>query len=148
MSEHSIHKILELMPHRYPMLLVDKVIEFNEQEIHCVKNVTINEPFFNGHFPSEPVMPGVLMLEGMAQAAGLLYYLNRNTCDNQRVHHFLASIDKARFKRIVVPGDQLHYHAALTNKRKSFLKLACETRVEDSIACSAEILIAQKEESA
>lgn len=147
MDELNIQKILEMMPHRYPMMMVDRIIDVSDDRIHCIKNVTINEPFFTGHFPDKPVMPGVLMLEGMAQAAGLLYLIKHNIQQRGEVIHYLASIDKARFKRLVIPGDQLHYHADVTHAKKSFWKLDCVAFVDDERACSAQITIAQKEYS-
>ena len=104
----DIHQILKKLPHRYPFLMIDRVLELEKgKRIKALKNVTINEPFFTGHFPHRPVMPGVLMLEAMAQAAALLAFDALNTSPNDETVYYFAGIDGARFKRPVEPGDQL-----------------------------------------
>ncbi|MFU8831693.1 MAG: 3-hydroxyacyl-ACP dehydratase FabZ, partial [Wenzhouxiangella sp.] len=116
MSEQApvnIEGILELLPHRYPFLLVDRVLEYHLDDpprITALKNVTVNEPFFQGHFPGHPVMPGVLILEAMAQAAGCLAHLARQALGSENQLYYLVKIDKARFSRTVVPGDTLEFH--------------------------------------
>lgn len=136
---------MKLLPHRYPFLLIDRVIDYVPSErLTAIKNVTINEPFFNGHFPGRPVMPGVLMIEAMAQAGGILYFqthIDRSTPDAGLM--FLAGIDEARFKRVVEPGDQLRIEVAPLKIRGKIWRLKGEIFVEDKLACSAEILSAQ-----
>lgn len=136
---------MKLLPHRYPFLLIDRVIDYVPSErLTAIKNVTINEPFFNGHFPARPVMPGVLMIEAMAQAGGILYFqthIDKGTPDAGLM--FLAGIDEARFKRVVEPGDQLRIEVAPLKIRGKIWRLKGEVFVEDKLACSAEILSAQ-----
>jgi len=107
-NKGDILEIMNLLPHRYPFLLVDKILEFKEgKSIICIKNVSLNEPFFNGHFPKYPVMPGVLILEALAQASGLLVFKTPKLCPPNESLYLFVGIDKARFKRPVVPGDQI-----------------------------------------
>src|SRR5262245_2831055 len=102
----TIHELIKMLPHRYPFLMIDKVLEYTQESLRGVKNVTVNEPCFMGHFPDNPVMPGVLIIEALAQAGAILAYLK--TKSNPRAHlFFLAGIDNAKFKQIVIPGDQL-----------------------------------------
>ena len=121
----DIHQIIKKLPHRYPFLLVDRVIEFEKDvRLKALKNVTINEPFFNGHFPNRPVMPGVLMLEALAQASALLSFSSEGeTADGSRLYYF-AGIDGARFKRVVEPGDQLILETTITRKKGAIYKYA------------------------
>lgn len=143
----NINEILKVLPHRYPFLLIDKVVEFEAgKSIIALKNVTINEPFFTGHFPDLPIMPGVLILEAMAQASGLL--ANRTDPDyivpGKKLIYF-AGIDNARFKRIVIPGDQLHLHAEITKVKREIWKFNSTATVDGQLACSAELLAAIKD---
>jgi 3-hydroxyacyl-[acyl-carrier-protein] dehydratase len=137
----DIHEILKHLPHRPPFLLIDRVIEIVEgQSIVALKNVTINEAFFVGHFPNRPVMPGVLMLEALAQAAGVLAYKSTNTTPDNGGLYFLAGIDNARFRRIVEPGDQLRLTVKVMRAKKEMWKLEGTAHVEDELACSAELM--------
>jgi 3-hydroxyacyl-[acyl-carrier-protein] dehydratase len=137
----DIHEILKQLPHRYPFLLVDRVLEVEKgKSIKALKNVTINEPFFVGHFPHRPVMPGVLMLEAMAQAAALLAFDTLGvTPDNKTIYYF-AGIDGARFKRPVEPGDQLVMDVSLERMKAGIFKFKGTTRVGTEIACEAELM--------
>jgi 3-hydroxyacyl-[acyl-carrier-protein] dehydratase len=137
----DIHEILKQLPHRYPFLLVDRVLEVEKgKSIKALKNVTINEPFFVGHFPHRPVMPGVLMLEAMAQVAALLAFDTLGvTPDNKTIYYF-AGIDGARFKRPVEPGDQLVMDVTLERMKAGIFKFKGTTRVGADIACEAELM--------
>ncbi len=137
----DIHEILKQLPHRYPFLLVDRVLELEKgKRIKALKNVTINEPFFVGHFPHRPVMPGVLMLEAMAQVAALLAFDTLGvTPDNKTIYYF-AGIDGARFKRPVEPGDQLVMDVSLERMKAGIFKFKGTTRVGAEIACEAELM--------
>lgn len=142
----DIKDILKLVPHRYPFLLVDRVLEYKEFEyLVASKNVTINEPFFNGHFPGEPIMPGVLMLEALAQASVILSNLSRTPREGYQFLYFFAGIDNAKFKQIVVPGDSLRLHVRLTGQKRDFWQMRGEAFVEDKLVCSADLLSAAKE---
>ena len=137
----DIHKILKQLPHRYPFLLVDRVLELEKgKTIKALKNVTINEPFFEGHFPHRPVMPGVVMLEALAQAAALLAFDALDTSPNDQMVYYFAGIDGARFKRPVEPGDQLILEIDLDRIKGGIYKFKGVARVGDSIACEAEIM--------
>jgi 3-hydroxyacyl-[acyl-carrier-protein] dehydratase len=137
----DIHQIRKQLPHRYPFLLVDRVLEIEKgKRIKALKNVSINEPFFGGHFPNRPVMPGVLMLEAMAQAAALLAFDTAGvTMDDNTVYYF-AGIDGARFKRPVEPGDQLVMDIELDRVRAGIYKFKGVTRVGDDVVCEAELM--------
>jgi 3-hydroxyacyl-[acyl-carrier-protein] dehydratase len=132
----DIHQILKQLPHRYPFLLVDRVLELEKgKRIKALKNVTINEPFFMGHFPHRPVMPGVLMLEAMAQAAALLAFDTVGVTPDDKTVYYFAGIDGARFKRPVEPGDQLVMDVSLDRMKAGIFKFKGVTRVgEDSPA--------------
>ena len=134
----SIERIQELLPHRYPFLLVDRVVELTEDKIVALKNVSINEPFFAGHFPGMPVMPGVLQLEAMAQAGGILAQRVVDFDARTQVMLFL-SIDAAKFRRAVVPGDQLRIEVVPLRKGKIF-KMKGECSVDGKVVSSAELL--------
>jgi 3-hydroxyacyl-[acyl-carrier-protein] dehydratase len=137
----DIHKILKQLPHRYPILLVDRVLELEKGvRIKALKNVSINEPHFQGHFPHRPVMPGVLMLEALAQAAALLAFDTLGeTPDDQTVYYF-AGIDAARFKRPVEPGDQLILEVELDRMKSGIFKFKARAKVGDEIAAEAELM--------
>jgi 3-hydroxyacyl-[acyl-carrier-protein] dehydratase len=137
----DIHQIIKKLPHRYPFLLVDRVIEFEKDvRIKALKNVTINEPFFNGHFPNRPVMPGVLMLEALAQASALLSFSSEGEqSDGSRLYYF-AGIDGARFKRVVEPGDQLILESTITRKKGAIYKYATRATVDGELAVEAELM--------
>jgi 3-hydroxyacyl-[acyl-carrier-protein] dehydratase len=141
-SEVSINKLYDLLLHRYPFLLIDRVLDYSEGEsIHAIKNVSINEPFFVGHFPDKPVMPGVLMIESMAQAAGALWALSKP--GEVKVIPLLAGVDQVRFRRIVTPGDQLHIYLAIEKQRKNMARFDSRIEVNGEEVCSAKLLIAQ-----
>jgi 3-hydroxyacyl-[acyl-carrier-protein] dehydratase len=149
MTEHAVsidvREIMRHLPHRYPFLLVDRIIEFEaNKRLRAIKNVTINEPFFNGHFQDYPVMPGVLIIEALAQAAGLLAIKSRGERKENELYFFIG-IDKARFRRQVVPGDQLVLEAELLQIKRSIGKYAVIARVDGEVACEAEIMCAQRE---
>ena len=137
----DIHKILKQLPHRYPILLVDRVLELEKGvRIKALKNVSINEPHFQGHSPHRPVMPGVLMLEALAQAAALLAFDTLGeTPDDQTVYYF-AGIDGARFKRPVEPGDQLILEVELDRMKAGIFKFKARAKVGDEIAAEAELM--------
>jgi 3-hydroxyacyl-[acyl-carrier-protein] dehydratase len=141
MTMMDIHKILKQLPHRYPILLVDRVLELEKGvRIKALKNVSINEPHFQGHFPHRPVMPGVLMLEALAQAAALLAFDTLGeTPDDQTVYYF-AGIDGARFKRPVEPGDQLILEVELDRMKAGIFKFKTRAKVGDEIAVEAELM--------
>jgi 3-hydroxyacyl-[acyl-carrier-protein] dehydratase len=137
----DIHQILKLLPHRYPFLMIDRVTQIEMgKRIQAIKNVTINEPFFNGHFPHRPVMPGVLMLEAMAQAAALLSFATQGVTPDDKTVYYFAGIDGARFKRPVEPGDQLVMDVSLERHKAGIYKFKGITRVGEDIACEAELM--------
>jgi len=139
----DIHQILKKLPHRYPMLLVDRVLEFEVgKRLLAVKNVTINEPFFAGHFPQRPVMPGVLILEAMAQAAALLSLESAGVEIDEKTLVYFAAIDNARFKRPVEPGDQLLMEITLLRLRQGVQRFQGVARVGQELAAEAEMMCA------
>lgn len=142
----DIHKVLSLLPHRYPFLLVDRVLEFEEnRRLLALKNVTYNEPFFNGHFPIRPVMPGVLIIEAMAQATGLLAMESNPDLVGENALYYFVGIDKARFKRPVEPGDQLLLEVQLNSVRRSIWMFTGEAKVDGKLVASAEIMCTARE---
>jgi 3-hydroxyacyl-[acyl-carrier-protein] dehydratase len=135
----DIQRIMQLLPHRYPFLLIDKMINISGEESGtAVKNVTINEPFFQGHFPARPVMPGVLLVEAMAQAAGAIVMENQGDAVAGKLVFFM-SIDKCRFRKPVGPGDQVHFHVKLLQKRPPVWKYWAEAHVDGKKVAEAEI---------
>ena len=137
----DIHQILKKLPHRYPFLLVDRVLALEKgKSIQALKNVTINEPFFTGHFPHRPVMPGVLMLEAMAQAAALLAFDTVGVTPDDKTVYYFAGIDGARFKRPVEPGDQLVMDVTLDRMKSGIFKFKGISRVGTEVACEAELM--------
>lgn len=144
----DIHEILTLLPHRYPFLLIDRVLEFNRGEsLVAIKNVTMNEIFFMGHFPNRPVMPGVLILEAMAQAGAVLAYKSTNSTPADGVLYYFAGIDNARFRKIVEPGDQLRLEVKVLRSKREIWKLEGSAYVGNELACSAEFMSARKSAS-
>jgi 3-hydroxyacyl-[acyl-carrier-protein] dehydratase len=137
----DIHQILKQLPHRYPILLVDRVLEIEKgKRIKALKNVSINEPYFSGHFPHRPVMPGVLMLEALAQAAALLAFDMLGTTPDDKTVYYFAGIDGARFKRPVEPGDQLILEVALDRMKAGIFKFKACAKVGEDIAAEAELM--------
>ena len=137
----DIHQILKQLPHRYPILLVDRVLDIEKgKSIRALKNVSINEPFFTGHFPHRPVMPGVLMLEALAQAAALLAFDTLGTAPDDKTVYYFAGIDGARFKRPVEPGDQLILEVELDRMKAGIFKFKARAKVGDEIATEAELM--------
>ena len=138
MRELDISMIRRLLPHRYPMLLVDRVLDWEAGKfMRGMKNVTANEPFFQGHFPEYPVMPGVLVIEAMAQVAGLLTMLSDVARRDGSQLVLFAGIDEARFKRPVIPGDQLVFHCTFLKQKRDLWKFSCKAMVGDELACEA-----------
>ncbi|MCY7388684.1 MAG: 3-hydroxyacyl-ACP dehydratase FabZ [Burkholderiales bacterium] len=141
----DIAEIKEYLPHRYPFLLVDRVLELEpDKRIVALKNVTINEPFFDGHFPHYPVMPGVLIVEAMAQAAALLSFKSLGTKRDDNTVVYLVGVDGARFKRPIVPGDTLILEAEKLMDRRGLIKYAVRAKVGDQVACEATLLCTQR----
>ncbi|KTC66516.1 (3R)-hydroxymyristoyl-ACP dehydratase (plasmid) [Legionella adelaidensis] len=142
----DITRVLDLLPHRFPFLLVDRVLEYKEFDyLKAIKNVTINEPFFMGHFPGNPIMPGVLMLEALAQASAILSNLSRTPQEGYEFLYFFAGIDNAKFKQVVTPGDQLRLEVKLVGQKRDFWRVHGEAFVEDKLVCSADLMSAAKE---
>jgi 3-hydroxyacyl-[acyl-carrier-protein] dehydratase len=141
----DIHKILTLLPHRYPILLVDRVLEIDKgKSIKAIKNVTINEPYFTGHFPHRPVMPGVLMLEALAQAAALLAFDALDKQSDSNTVYYFAGIDNARFKRPVEPGDQLILNVVMVRMKAGIFKFQAKAMVGDELAAEADLTCAMR----
>ena len=137
----DINEILRHLPHRYPFLLIDRVISVEpDKNIVALKNVTINEPFFVGHFPHHPVMPGVLVIEAMAQAAAILTFRSNNHLPDDKSIYYFVGIDNARFKRPVIAGDQLMLHVSIIREARGLWKFKAEARVEKKLAAEAELL--------
>ena len=141
----DIHRVLSLLPHRYPFLLVDRVLECTPGErLLAIKNVTINEPFFPGHFPTRPVMPGVLVLEALAQATGLLAMESEPDLRVEGSLYYLVGIDSARFKRPVEPGDQLVLDARILKRKREIWVFTTEASVDGKMVASADIMCTQR----
>ena len=141
-SAIDIKEIIRLLPHRYPFLLVDRILAVEkEKSITGLKNVTINEPFFQGHFPSEPVMPGVLILEGMAQAGGILAFHSMPEMVGEKLIYF-AGIDKVRFRQPVVPGDQMIFEMAVLKQKGKIWKMSGKAKVNGNLVAEAELIAA------
>lgn len=142
----DIHAIMKQLPHRYPFLLVDRVLECKKGEsLVAIKNVTINEPFFPGHFPHRPVMPGVLILEALAQATGLLAFETVGAAPDAGTLYYFVGIDKARFRRPVEPGDQLRMEVKLLRTMRGMWKFEACAYVDGDVACDAELMCAARE---
>ena len=145
----DIEEIKTVLPHRYPFLLIDRVTELDleKAKVKAYKNVTVNEPFFEGHFPNHGIMPGVLILESMAQAAGVLAYKLQNKKVSDGVLYYLAGSDKVRFKQPVFPGDRLEHEAEFIEERHHLLKFKCRTIVNGKVACVADIMCVERQVS-
>ncbi len=138
----DINELFEFLPHRPPFLLVDRVLELAVGEsIRGIKNVTMNEPFFVGHFPGHPIMPGVLIVEALAQLSGVLAFQTKNTRPADGAAYYLGGTDKTRFKRRVIPGDQLVMHSSILADRSRMMKFAWQAFVEEDLACRCEIIL-------
>ena len=137
---NDISEILAVMPHRYPFLLIDRVLEMDDTTIRAVKNVSVNEPHFRGHFPEVPVMPGVLVVEAMAQAGGFLLFSQVDERDDKLI--YFTGIDKCRFRKPVIPGDQIIFEVELVAKRSTFAKIRGRALVDGEVVCEAEMMSA------
>jgi 3-hydroxyacyl-[acyl-carrier-protein] dehydratase len=145
MAEMDALQVLDYLPQRYPLLMIDRVLECEPgKRILAVKNVSNNEPQFVGHFPGRPIMPGVLILEAMAQAAGILVFRTQNQKPGSHAVYYYAGIDEARFKRPVVPGDRLEIEASILAHKRIIWKFACVARVDGAIAAEAVILCTER----
>lgn len=146
MSEMDVNEIKNFLPHRYPFLLVDRVVDIVPGEsIRVIKNVSVNEPFFNGHFPDKPIMPGVLVIEALAQATGLLGFRTMGEEPQENILYMLVAVDKARFKRQIVPGDQLVLEARILRRKGVMWVFDVKATVDGKLAVSAELMCAAKE---
>ncbi|MBU0592269.1 MAG: 3-hydroxyacyl-ACP dehydratase FabZ [Pseudomonadota bacterium] len=142
----DIHEVMAHLPHRYPFLLVDRVLECEPgKNIVAVKNVTINEPFFQGHFPHHPVMPGVLIMEALAQAAGILSFKTMGSMPDENSVFYFVGIDNARFKKPVTAGDQLHLHVEILRNMRGIWKFKAEAKVGGEIVAEAELMCAKRD---
>ena len=145
MNELDINEVLKCLPHRYPFLLIDRVLDYTvDERLTAIKNVTINEPFFPGHFPVRPVMPGVLVVEAMAQACGILSYKTLEPAAGEQSVYLFVGIDRARFKRQVVPGDQLRIEVVITRKLRGIWRFDATAHVGEELCCSAELMCTAK----
>ncbi|MPV85218.1 3-hydroxyacyl-ACP dehydratase FabZ [Ostreibacterium oceani] len=143
----DVLEIMAYLPHRYPFLMLDKVVTFEKgKSLTAIKNVTVNEPFFTGHFPQKPVMPGVMILEAMAQATGILGFKSENMTpeEAQQSLYYFVGIDKARFKQVVVPGDQLEIEVLFERSRRGIFSFTGTARVDGKVACVAEIMCTRR----
>lgn len=139
LNSADIHRVLELLPHRYPMLMIDRIVEMDgDRSAVGIKNVTNNEPFFQGHFPGHPVMPGVLIVEAMAQTAGALVINHLGTSETNQLVYFMT-VDRARFRKPVVPGDVLHVHVTKLQSRGSVWKYHGEGRVNGDLVAECDL---------
>ena len=145
MTAMDINQILQHLPHRYPFLLVDRVLEMEPgKRIMALKNVSINEPFFPGHFPHFPVMPGVLIIEALAQAAAILLFKSGERKPDDSTVYYFVGIDGARFKRPVTPGDQLYLHVELIASKRGLFKFSTQAKVDGLLAAEAEIMCTER----
>ena len=145
MAEMDIGEIMKYLPHRYPMLLIDRVVEMKLGEsLVAIKNVSFNESYFQGHFPNRPVMPAVIILEAMAQAAGILGFRSKNKTPEDGSIYYLAGTDELRFRRPCVPGDRVMLRATLLSQRRGIAKFAVSSDVDGQLAASATILCADR----
>lgn len=141
----DINEIKQRLPHRYPFLLVDRVVELEEgKRILAYKNITANEDVFNGHFPNTPIFPGVMIIEAMAQAAGVLGFVTENKYADENALYLFAGVDNVRFKRQVIPGDRLMLEAEIDSVKRTIWRFKCRATVDGELACEATILCALK----
>jgi len=136
----DIKKIMNILPHRYPFLLVDKVVEINKEYVRCIKNVTINEEFFSGHFPGEPVMPGVLIVEALAQAGGLVAFTYYDNLTANDVIVYFMGFDNVKFRKPVVPGDVLELCVSIVKRKGDIWKMRGEAFVDGKLVCEADLM--------
>lgn len=141
----DVRQIMTVLPHRYPFLLVDRVVEVEEKRIRAIKNVTFNEPFFNGHFPGQPVMPGVLVVEALAQAGGYLLFSQVEDREGKLI--YFSGIDNCRFRKPVVPGDQLIFEVEVVAVRRTFAKIHGRALVDGEVVCEADLMSVMVEAS-
>jgi 3-hydroxyacyl-[acyl-carrier-protein] dehydratase len=147
MNKLEIREILNYLPHRFPFLLIDRVLSWEPgKNIVAIKNVAVNEPYFQGHFPGNPVMPGVMILESLAQAAAILSFLSMKRDSTQNLLYYFVGIDRARFKKPVIPGDQLRLDVTLTRQVRGIGKFAAVATVADDVVTEADLLCTIKEE--
>ena len=146
MESLDIREVLKHLPHRYPFMLVDRVLKCVPGEsLVALKNVSFNEPFFQGHFPDRPIMPGVLIIEALAQATGILAFITTNTRPTESSLYYFVGIDNARFKQPVIPGDQLILEVAVTRVIKTVWKFHAVAKVNDKVVASADLMCAERE---
>lgn len=142
----DIREIRNYLPHRYPFLMIDRVLTFEKDtRLTAIKNVTVNEPIFTGHFPAAPIFPGVLILEAMAQACALLAFKSLGGYPDEKTLYLLVGIDNARFKRQVIPGDRLLFETRVQRVRRGIWKFDVLASVDDATVCTAEVMIAKNE---
>jgi 3-hydroxyacyl-[acyl-carrier-protein] dehydratase len=142
----DIHEVMKHLPHRYPFLLVDRVTDFQVGDyLNAIKNITVNEPCFTGHFPHRPVMPGVLILEALAQATGILAFKTLQELPNETSLYYFVGIDKARFKKPVEPGDQVELKVKLLKRKRSMWKFEATAIVDGKVVCSAELMCSKQD---
>ena len=145
MEKMDIQAILEHLPHRYPFLLVDRVLECEPgKRLKAIKNVSVNEPMFTGHFPERPVFPGVLIMEALAQATGILAFKTQGKKPDGSSLYYFAGIDNCRFKQPVLPGDQLVLEVAILKEKRGIWKFSAEAKVDDKVVASAELMCAEQ----
>jgi 3-hydroxyacyl-[acyl-carrier-protein] dehydratase len=146
LNQLDIHEILKRLPHRFPFILVDRVLDYaKDQSITAIKNVTINEPFFPGHFPNRPIMPGVLLLEAMAQSCAILSFVSMDMVPEKNSIVYFVGADKARFKRPVEPGDQVRFESSIKRRMKGVWFFESSAYVDDKLCASAEIMCTYRE---
>ena len=142
----DINEVMRHLPHRYPFLLVDRVIDYQVGKyLHAIKNITVNEPCFTGHFPYRPVMPGVLILEALAQATGILAFKTLEELPNDTSLYYFVGIDKARFKKPVVPGDQVHLKVDLIKRKRTMWMFKAKALVDGKVVCSADLMCSKQD---
>jgi 3-hydroxyacyl-[acyl-carrier-protein] dehydratase len=141
----DIHEVMKHLPHRYPFLLIDRVLDYTPGEtLHAIKNVSYNEPHFVGHFAHHPVMPGVLILEALAQATGILAFITLGELPDDGSLYYFVGIDNARFKQPVIPGDQLHLYVTVEREKRGVWKFKAEAKVDDKVVTSADLMCAKR----
>lgn len=142
----DIKEIFDYLPHRYPFLLVDRVTEFEAgKSLKGFKNITFNEPQFAGHFPNNPIMPGVMIVEAMAQCTGILAFKSQGVKLDGKTMYYLASIDNCRFKKVAVPGDRLDFEVIALNNKRGIWKFSCTTKVDGELIASCDMMCAQRD---